>query len=120
MTTASPGAIDDILAIRERWHTKKHPFFPAFAEGKLPLRAMGVYKAMHWHFVQRAIASFGVLFAQHVRGLRGRAQDDRREHLRGGRPQGDPTRGPAAPRSQRADFRSRSPHSASRRSWRSG
>ncbi len=60
--------IDDVVAIRERWHTKKHPFFQAFAEGTLPLRAMGVYKAMHWHFVQRAIASFGVLFARTYAG----------------------------------------------------
>ena len=60
--------IDDVLAVRERWHTKNHPFFLAFAEGKLPLRAMGVYKAMHWHFVQRAIASFGVLFARTYAG----------------------------------------------------
>ena len=60
--------IDDVLAIRDRWHTKHHPFFQAFAEGKLPLRAMGVYKAMHWHFVQRAIASFGVLFARTYAG----------------------------------------------------
>jgi hypothetical protein len=34
----SPG-IGDIHAIRERWHTKNHPFFAALAEGKLPLRA---------------------------------------------------------------------------------
>jgi pyrroloquinoline-quinone synthase len=56
--------VDDVIAIRDRWHTKRHPFFQAFAEGKLPLRAMGVYKAMHWHFVQRAVASFGVVFAR--------------------------------------------------------
>jgi pyrroloquinoline-quinone synthase len=56
--------IDDVVAIRERWHTKRHPFFQAFAEGKLPLRAMGVYKAMHWHFVQKAVGSFGVVFAR--------------------------------------------------------
>jgi pyrroloquinoline quinone (PQQ) biosynthesis protein C len=67
-TTLSSGVLDDILAIRERWHTKNHPFFQAFGEGKLPLRAMGVYKAMHWHFVQRAIASFGVLFARTYAG----------------------------------------------------
>jgi pyrroloquinoline quinone (PQQ) biosynthesis protein C len=67
-TTANSQVIDDILAIRERWHTKNHPFFQAFGEGKLPLRAMGVYKAMHWHFVQRAIASFGVLFARTYAG----------------------------------------------------
>ena len=65
-TTESKGAhiVDDIFAIRERWHTKNHPFFQAFAEGKLPLHAMGVYKAMHWQFVQRALASFGILYAR--------------------------------------------------------
>src|SRR5207247_1546089 len=56
--------VDDVIAIRERWHTKRHPFFQAFAEGKLPLRALGVYKAMHWHFVQRAVASFGIVYAR--------------------------------------------------------
>jgi pyrroloquinoline quinone (PQQ) biosynthesis protein C len=56
--------VDDVIAIRERWHTKRHPFFQAFAEGKLPLRAMGVYKAMHWQFVQHAVGSFGVVFAR--------------------------------------------------------
>jgi pyrroloquinoline quinone (PQQ) biosynthesis protein C len=54
----------DIRAIRDRWHTKNHPFFAAFAEGKLPLRAMGVYMAMHGQFVQRALASFGILYAR--------------------------------------------------------
>lgn len=58
------STVDDIRAIRERWHTKRHPFFRAFAEGKLPLRAMGVYMALHWQFVQRALASFGVLYAR--------------------------------------------------------
>jgi hypothetical protein len=40
---------DRILAIRERWHTKRHPFFLAFGEGKLPLRALGRYQALHYH-----------------------------------------------------------------------
>ena len=30
-----------IIEIRDRWHTKRHPFFLAFGEGKLPLRALG-------------------------------------------------------------------------------
>jgi len=67
--------IDDILAIRERWHTKRHPFFGAFAEGKLPLRAMGVYKAMHWKFVQHGLASFGILYARTI------AHDDVRKAI---------------------------------------
>src|SRR5262249_31151350 len=56
--------VDDILAIREQWHTKRHPFFRALADGKLPLRALGIYLAMHWQFVQRALASFGILFTR--------------------------------------------------------
>ena len=59
------GIVDEIVAIRERWHTKRHPFFQAFAEGKLPLRAMGTYMAMHWQFVQRALASFGLVYERH-------------------------------------------------------
>src|SRR3974377_278207 len=53
-----------ILVIRERWHTKRHPFFLAFSEGKLPLRALGRYQALHFHFVSRALASFGLLYAR--------------------------------------------------------
>ena len=55
---------DDILAIRERWHTKRHPFFGAFAEGKLPLKAMGTYMALHYKFVQFGLASFGIFYAR--------------------------------------------------------
>src|SRR2546428_11031511 len=58
--------VDDILAIRERWHTKRHPFFGALGEGKLPLRVLGIYMALHWQFVQRALASFGILFTRTV------------------------------------------------------
>jgi pyrroloquinoline quinone (PQQ) biosynthesis protein C len=64
MSSRTSDIVDEIRAIRERWHTKNHPFFAAFAEGKLPLRAMGVYMAMHYQFVQRALASFGVLYAR--------------------------------------------------------
>lgn len=62
-SVATPIA-DKILAIRERWHTKRHPFFLAFAEGKLPLKALGRYQALHYHFVARALASFGMLYAR--------------------------------------------------------
>jgi pyrroloquinoline quinone (PQQ) biosynthesis protein C len=60
----STAVIDDIRAIRERWHTKNHPFFGALAEGKLPLRVLGVYLALHYQFVQRALASFGILLTR--------------------------------------------------------
>jgi pyrroloquinoline quinone (PQQ) biosynthesis protein C len=59
--------VDDVLAIRERWHTRKHPFFGAFGEGKLPLKAMGVYMALHYKFVEFALAGFGVIYARAMR-----------------------------------------------------
>ena len=62
--TATKSIVDDIFAIRERWHTKRHPFFQAFGDGKLPLRALGVYMALHGKFVRRALSSFGILYAR--------------------------------------------------------
>jgi pyrroloquinoline-quinone synthase len=55
---------DQILAIRDRWHTKRHPFFRAFAEGKLTLKAFGRYQALHHHFVSYAVRSFGLFYAR--------------------------------------------------------
>src|SRR5262249_20927387 len=66
-TATSPSSasiIERILEIRDRWHTKRHPFFLAFGEGKLPLKALGRYQALHYHFVSRALASFGLLYAR--------------------------------------------------------
>lgn len=55
---------DEIVAIRDRWHTKNHPFFRAFAEGKLPLKSLGRYLALHYQFVSRALPSIAVLYAR--------------------------------------------------------
>jgi len=62
---ASPSSVTEgIVAIRDRWHTKRHPFFRTFAEGKLPLRALGRYQALHFHYVSMALPSFGILYAR--------------------------------------------------------
>jgi hypothetical protein len=53
-----------IVAIREQWHTKNHPFFKRFGEGKLPLRAMGLYMGQHYKFVTLVLPSFGYLFTR--------------------------------------------------------
>jgi pyrroloquinoline quinone (PQQ) biosynthesis protein C len=58
--------VDEIVAIRERWHTKRHPFFQTLADGKLQLRALGVYMALHGKFVQQALASFGIFYARTI------------------------------------------------------
>ena len=61
-----------ILSVCDRWHTKHHPFFRAFSEGKLPLRALGRYQALHYHFVSYALASFGLFYARvyHLEDIR--------------------------------------------------
>ncbi|HUB95682.1 MAG TPA: iron-containing redox enzyme family protein [Stellaceae bacterium] len=60
----SMSVVDKIVAIRDRWHTKYHPFFKVFADGKLPLRALGRYQALHYHYVSKALPSFGVFYAR--------------------------------------------------------
>ena len=61
---AMPAIAKKIVAIREKWHTKRHPFFREFAKGRLPLRAMGVYMAQHYRFVELALPAFGHLMAR--------------------------------------------------------
>jgi pyrroloquinoline quinone (PQQ) biosynthesis protein C len=65
-TAAAKGRsiTDEIVAIRDRWHTKNHPYFRTFAEGKLPLRSMGRYLALHYQFVARALPSQAVLYSR--------------------------------------------------------
>ena len=53
-----------IVAIRDKWHTKNHPFFREFGRGKLPMRAMGLYMAQHYRFVTWALPSFGLLLSK--------------------------------------------------------
>ncbi len=53
-----------IVEIRDKWHTKNHPFFREFGKGRLPLHAMGIYMAQHYQFVTWALPSFGLLFAR--------------------------------------------------------
>ena len=50
-----------IAAIRDKWHTKKHPFFQMMLDGSLDLYPLGVYMASHYKFVEIALPSFGFL-----------------------------------------------------------
>ena len=61
---SSKPITDRVVAVRDRWHTKPHPFFRAFSEGKLPLRALGRYQALHYHFVSYALRSFGLFYTR--------------------------------------------------------
>ena len=68
------GSIGEaIVEIQDRWHTMKHPFFHALADGTLSLRAMGTYMAQHYRFVDMVLPAFGLLLY--------RAPDDVRKAL---------------------------------------
>jgi pyrroloquinoline quinone (PQQ) biosynthesis protein C len=61
---SSAPIVERVNAIRDRWHTKRHPFFNEFSEGRLPLKALGRYQALHYHFVSYALPSFGLFYAR--------------------------------------------------------
>jgi pyrroloquinoline quinone (PQQ) biosynthesis protein C len=63
-SAASVPIADRIITVRDRWHTKHHPFFRAFGEGRLPLKAMGHYLALHYHFVSYALRSMGLFYTR--------------------------------------------------------
>ncbi len=56
------SVVERIVAIRELWHTKNHPFFQAMTDGSLELRALGVYMANHYQFVACALPAFGLMY----------------------------------------------------------
>ena len=60
----SGTVVDDVVAIRSRWHTKHHPMFTELAAGRLDLRVLGVYMAQHAKFVKLAFEAFGLLLAR--------------------------------------------------------
>jgi pyrroloquinoline quinone (PQQ) biosynthesis protein C len=64
-------AIDDIIAIRNRWHTKRHPLFIELAAGKLDLRVLGTYMAQHAKFVKIAYQAFGMIITRGSHDVQG-------------------------------------------------
>lgn len=61
--TAMPNTpiTEQIIAIRDKWHTKNHPLFQAMKAGSLDLRVVGIYMAQHMKFVEYALPSFGLM-----------------------------------------------------------
>ncbi len=57
-------AAAEIVALRETWHTKDHPFYVGFHEGTVGLAAMAKLMAQHYQHVVRALASFGLIYAK--------------------------------------------------------
>ena len=61
---AAGSIIDDVVAIRNCWHTKHHPMFTELAAGTLDLRVLGVYMAQHAKFVKVAYEAFGMMIVR--------------------------------------------------------
>ncbi len=53
-----------IIALREAWHTKNHPFYLEFAKGKIGLEPMGLLMAQHYQHVARALPSLGIAYSK--------------------------------------------------------
>lgn len=64
MSDAKAKIVEEVIALRERWHTKRHPLFQDMAQGKAPLRALGLYMAGHYRFVSYALPSMGLLYSR--------------------------------------------------------
>ncbi|MDC0032961.1 iron-containing redox enzyme family protein [Alphaproteobacteria bacterium] len=62
------AAAEEIVAVRENWHTKNHPFFVEFSEGKFGLPALGALMAQHYQHVDRVQHSLGIAVYK-ARGL---------------------------------------------------
>ena len=58
------GLAAELIALRDRRHTKDHRFFDRWAEGTLTLEQMGRYMAQHYHLVQNILRPFGIAFAK--------------------------------------------------------
>ena len=63
-TPATSSVIDDVVAIRDRWHTKHHPMFRELADGSLDLRVLGTYMALHGKFVKYAYEAFALMIVR--------------------------------------------------------
>ncbi|HEY5607101.1 MAG TPA: iron-containing redox enzyme family protein [Alphaproteobacteria bacterium] len=55
---------DKIVAIREKWHTKNHPFFVDFWKGKFGLKPVGQMMAQHYQHVLRVLPSQGYVITK--------------------------------------------------------
>jgi pyrroloquinoline quinone (PQQ) biosynthesis protein C len=55
---------DKIVALREKWHTKNHPFFVDFLKGKFGLKPIGHMMAQHYQHVYRVLPSHGYIISK--------------------------------------------------------
>ena len=62
-TVTAGGSIGArITALRDRWHTKNHPFYTEFLQGKFGLEPLGRQMAQHYQHVNRVMPSQGIAY----------------------------------------------------------
>jgi pyrroloquinoline quinone (PQQ) biosynthesis protein C len=61
--------VAELIALRERYHTKNHAFFDQWAAGTLTKSQMGRYMAQHYHLVREILRPFGVAYARAPRDV---------------------------------------------------
>ncbi len=57
-----------VVAIREQWHTKNHPFFTEFAAGKFGLGPVAAMMVQHYQHVRRVLPSQGIAYYRAAEG----------------------------------------------------
>jgi len=57
-----------VVAIREQWHTKNHPFFLDFAVGKFGLGPVAAMMAQHYQHVRRVLPVQGIAYFRAAEG----------------------------------------------------
>lgn len=62
MSSYGKEAAKGVVALRETWHTKDHPFYLDFFHGKIGLEPMAKLMAQHYQHVRRVLPSLGVVY----------------------------------------------------------
>jgi len=57
-------AVEKIVALRERWHTKNHPFYLDFFHGKIGIEPMGALMAQHFRHTEIVAPTLGVAYSK--------------------------------------------------------
>jgi len=71
-TTIGIDTVEKVVALRELWHTKNHPFYVEFFEGKFGLEPLGRLMAQHYQHTNRAWPAVGHVLSKAVNTIAGR------------------------------------------------
>ena len=61
--------VEELIALRDRYHTKNHSFFDAWSNGELTKEQMGRYMAQHFQLVREILRPFGVAYSRAPRDV---------------------------------------------------